>query len=324
MFKHPNFDIYTPETLPLDQDLYLRDEVFAEAYEQSLLDFWNGQPWEPVGYASYAVVNSVGPASVEISWFPNIYDRVHKVSVVLPREKIVFCVGSWRAEEKPSIFVKSDWYKQLHVRANAVFGLIDAIGVKNAINSGSLDALRLQALRSRIDDLASRFPEVSFVSWADSLVLKSNWVAGHFASNVKPTYKPEILIELFRDIRTVFQQSLGLNVYGVFTQGSNEYYADPVLHISQSKNHVCLNSLGAPFADLLKIDEAARAALRQEKHAPYELYLDEPYFLSLRLRFEFKKDRLSRHAYTSLLSNGSRNYVCTTCDEILSNFESSS
>jgi hypothetical protein len=321
MFEHPDFDKYTPETIPINRDVYLRDEVYAKEYETSLIDLFSGGKGEPVGYVSFVAVTHVSPVSVELSWFPNLFDRYHEVSVVLPRDQIVECVGAWRWDERPSIFVKSDWYKQLHLKANAVFGFIDAIGVKDAVNKGLLENARLQALRSGMDKLAEQFSSVSFISWGDSVLLKSNWTAGHFHSGVKYTYNPETFLHLFKEIRELFQKALGLRVYGIFTQGSNEYYTDPVLHISDSKNHICLNALGASFADLFTIDEAARKAIKAKTHAPFELYLDEPYFKSLRLRFEFDKRRLSRHQYTSLLSNGSTTYVCTAYDDIASNLE---
>src|SRR5688572_10768319 len=108
MIEHSNFDIYTPDTLPLDQDVYLRDEAFAKDYEASFLALWDGKDWEPSGYVSFVAVKHVSPVSLELSWFPNIFDRFHEVTVVLPRDEIVYCVGSWQFDEKPSIFVKSD------------------------------------------------------------------------------------------------------------------------------------------------------------------------------------------------------------------------
>ena len=184
-------------------------------------------------------------------------------------------------------------------------------------NQGLIVNARLQDLRTRMDELASRFPSVSFITCADTVLLKSNWTAGYFPAGVKYTYNPEIFLGLFKEIRSLFEESVGLKVYGIFTQGTNEFYADPVMHISESKNHVCLNALGSPFADLFTIDNSARKAIKAKVHPRFELYLDEAYFLSLRLNFEFDRRQLPRFPYPKVLSNGSTKYVCTTCDDIL-------
>jgi len=106
---------------------------------------------------------------------------------------------------------------------------------------------------------------VSFISFADSLLLKSNWTVGHYESTVKYTYSPEVFFGLFDELRVLYREELGLEIYAVLTQGSNEYYDDDVTHISASGNHISLNSLGLPFAQLLAIDDAARTAIRRPR-----------------------------------------------------------
>jgi hypothetical protein len=320
MFNHPYFDRYTPDTIPLDTDVYLRDETFLGEYEDSLLAHWAGKEWKPVGYVSWVSARRITSHSIQLSWFPDISDRFHELSIVLPRDQIVACVGSYQWDEKPSIFVKSEWLKNIHVRFNSVFALVDAIGVRDAINEGILQPAGLNKLRSEIDGLAEHFPQVSFVSFADTVVLKSNWTAGHFPSGIKCTYEPEVFIRLFTEIRRIYKSALDLDVYGVITQGSNEYYEDPLLHISNSKNHICLNSFGAPFADLKAIESTARNAIRNGIHARSELYLDGSYFRSLKLGNNLKErartDRLY-YTYTTSLGKCSAEYVCVTSDEIL-------
>ena len=215
MFENPIFGIYSAEEIPLDTDLYLRDAVDIDEYEASLLKVENGGEWAPVGYVSYVAARRVNSFSVELSWFPNISDRFHELTIILPRDQIVVCVGCHTQDETPALFVKSEWLKNLYLRTHSVFGLIDAIGIKHAIIEGWLTHDKLLALRSGIDELAGRFSEVSFISFADSLLLKSNWTVGNFIHKTRYTYNPEIFLKVFKEIRELYQTFLGLNIYGV-------------------------------------------------------------------------------------------------------------
>jgi hypothetical protein len=313
MFDHPNFETHTLDTLQKNQELLLQDEIYIEEYKKSVADQDNGGEWKPVGYVCFVAVKRVTPEIIELSFFPITSDRRHEVSIVLPRNQIIFCVRAWHWDERPTLFVKSEWLEKTLSRLNCVFGLIDAIGVRNKLETGTSINDQLSKLRSGLDEIASRYPQISFVSFADSVFIKSHWSLG-----VKYTYDPETLLNLFTEIRTLFKESLGLPVYGVFTQGSNEYYADSSMHVS--KNHVCLNSLGAPFADLFAIDAVARRAYKENPHSD-DLYLDEAYFNSLRLDSKFKQTVLDWHSYTMSISKTRAWYARVSCDEILKNLK---
>jgi hypothetical protein len=323
MFEHEAFDRYAFEDIPLNRDIYLMDEKWMPEYETSLLRVFAGKGGddEPVGYISYACARKFMPEGAELSWYPNVYDRFHEVAIWLPKDAYVTCVGSWRCDEKPRIFVKGDWLNHLHLRSYTVFALIDAVGVKAAIRSNTLTRDRLVRLRSRIDDLAAHYPEVWFISFADSLLLKSNWTVGHYESAVKYTYRPEIFFKLFAELRGFYQEELGLEIYATLTQGSNEYYDDDVTHVSASGNHISLNSLGLPFAQLMAIDEAARAAIRSGVHSPNDLYMDELFFRSIRFKHSFEKNRQPRNRYSSPMKDGGSHYFYASADTVLSNLD---
>src|SRR5680860_1108794 len=110
------------------------------------------------------------------------------------------------------------------------------------------DHRRRQARASsvRFYPLADKYPEISFISFADSLLLKSNWRVGYVDRGVKDTYEPEKIINLIRELGDIYREVLAMEIYAVLTQGSNEYYDDDLLHTSPLGNHVCLNSLGLP------------------------------------------------------------------------------
>lgn len=322
MFDHEMFDKYEFENIPLDQDLFVVDEVYIEEYENSMLRFFEGAVHEHVGYVSYVAARKINSSSIELSLYANIFDRFHEVSISLPKDQFVACVGCWQYDEKPRIFVKSAWLLNIHLRSYSVFALIDAIGVKDALENGKITKEKLIELRSGIDSIAEKHPDIAFISFADSLLLKSNWTVGHFESSVKYTYKPEVFIRLASEINDLYQATLGLSTYAIVTQGGNEYYDDPLLYISKSKNHISLNSLGIPFAQLMEINETVKKAINTNVHPPAELYLDERYYRSLKCKHEFDKKAGPSNTYETKMMGAPCKYYYSTVDNILVNLES--
>jgi hypothetical protein len=321
MFDHPYFDKYSFEEVPLDRDIYLVDEKWVGEYEEEMTKVFNGAAYVAVGYVGAAAARNILPSGIEFSWYPNHFTRFHEVRAWLPRDAFVSCVGSWQYDEKPRIFVKGDWLNHLYLRSYTIFALVDAIGVKAAIRANSLTREKLVQLRDRIDDLASQHKSVSFISFADSLLLKSNWTVGHSESDVKYTYEPELLLRLLAELRSIYRDVLGLKIYTALTQGSNEYYDDEVTHISSSRNHISLNSLGIPFAQLLAIDEAARNAIRSAIHGPADLYIDKLFYNSIRFQHHFAKKKLANYPYVAPMSEDGSFYYCASIDLLLENLD---
>ncbi len=107
-FTHAQFEHFEFEAIPRDRDLYLMDERWIPEWEAAYLDFFKGEDFRNVGYISYAAVRSATPDALEISWYPNVFDRFHEVTVVLPRNAFVCCIDVHDYDEKPHIFVKGE------------------------------------------------------------------------------------------------------------------------------------------------------------------------------------------------------------------------
>jgi len=281
-----------------------------------LIKVFNGEDYEPVGYISPVAARTINENSIELTWYPNTYNRFHQVQISLPKSEIVRCIECWEFDEKPHIFVAGDWLHALHQRSFSVYAMVDAIGVKNALERNSLDRIQLLRLRDKVDELASSEPRISFVSFADSLILKSNWKVGSVHDDTEYTYEPEIFVEVAKALNNIYVAEIGLETYCVLTQGVNEYYEDDLLHISPNKNHVSLNSLGAPFAQLMEIESAARSAIKNGLHGYSELYMDSHYFHSIQFKYDFEKNVQPSNHYTCSMSgvpgqyfHGSRNLI---------------
>ena len=324
MFDDPAFQKHDFQHIPLDCDLFVMGGQWMEEYEKAWREVFAGSDRNPaeVGYISYAAARAVRGSVIELSWYANIIDRFHEVRVSLPKAEFITCVECRDYDDKPRIFVRDAWVEQLYLRAYSVFALVDAIGVKRALISGRITRKKLLQLRDRIDDLARSYPDISFISFADSLLLKSNWTVGTYDSTVQYSYSPEVFIQVINEIGSVYHEILGMNVYAILTQGSNEFYNDPLLHISRAGHHVSLNSLGLPFAQLMSIDRAVKQALEERIHGPAEMYLDESYYHSLKFRHQFHKHNLPKASYLPPMSDGEHFYFYSARKTIMDNLQS--
>lgn len=323
MFEHPLIQIHKFEDIPLNRDIYLMGEEWMAEFAAAMvlsLD-GDGESAYSVGYASYAAARAIGADSVELSWYPNIFDRFHQVEIVLPRSAFVACVESWQGDYKPCLFVRDEWLNNLYFRSHSIFALVDAIGVKAGLASGVLTRSSLIELRNRIDEIAADNPPVAFISFADSLLLKSNYTVGVHDREVKYTYEPERILRLLPDIQTVYQSVLGMGIYAVITQGNNEYSGDGLLHISDTQNHISLNSLGLPFAQTQAIEHQVRKSIRLGIHPAADAYLDETFYHSLRFRMTFEKSTISRFPYTAPMATGPSSYFPISFQSLADNLE---
>lgn len=318
---HNRFRHFEFEAIPFNRDICLMEERWIPEWEDAHLKSFAGGEWKPVGYISYISVRAASAYALDISWYPNIFDRFHEVKVILPRDEFVDCVEIYDSDAKPYIFVKGDWLTGLHSRPYSAFALIDAIGVKETLMKGSLSGDKLIALRDRVDQIADANPNIAFVSFADSLLLKTNWFVGQYDSEINYSYEPEALIRVFPQIAAAYKELLGMNVYATVAQGINEYTDHTLLHRSNSGGHISLNSLGLPFAQLLALDDAARCAIRNGLHDRYELYIDRLFFQSLRLKNELYKRELPVASYQVPMSSAPGTYYCTSARAVLKNLD---
>lgn len=298
------------------------DEQWMGLWEKSYLKLFSGRKFRNVGRISYAAVRKASPDALELSWYPNIFDRFHEVSVVLPRAAFVTCVDVYEYDEKPHIFVKSDWLSGLHLRPYSAFALIDAIGVKQALVTGRVSGDKWLKLRDRIDAIADSTAGVAFVSFADSLLVKVNWFVGQYDSEISYSYQPEQLIHLIPRIAQAYRDVLSFDIYAILAQGVNEYADPSLLHQSASGGHLSLNSLGLPFAQLLAIEESVRNAIHRGEHPPCELYVDDFFFHSIRFKYGFDKHMQPSASYQPPMSSSPAKYYYTSVQIVLDNLNS--
>ena len=321
LFPSESFQIFKLDELPLRRDTWIMDEADLPEWRSVWLESMEGSetasPYE-VGRITRIHVAEITDAGAEISWYANTHDRFHEVKCVLPKEAFVTAACAYRYERRVSVFVKTDWLRKLHLQNNSIFAMIDVANMTKAIKSGKIKHENLIALRNSLDEISGRYPLVAFISFADSLLIKTNWTSGMIDTEVGYTYCPENLIILFKELQKIYQATLGVKIYGVFAQGANEYYDGPILNFSDTRNHISLNSLGLPFAQLLNIDCAARKAISDGAHPPAEIYMDEDFFHSLRFEQHSCKENWPRAFYAAKLTPNRCEYFLATCEDLMS------
>lgn len=299
------------------------DEKWAGEYEREWVQIFDGGAGEPysVGYVTRVAARSIGDAWIELSWYVNINDRFHEVPLFLPIDRIVACVDVPAYDEKPHIFVRSAWLEEIHEKPLATFAWVDAIGVKDLLQRGKLPGASLKALRDRFDAIAEGHPSLAFISFADSLVVKQVWSLGHVDSTIRYSYSPEALFPPIIELRRAINEVLGLDAYTILTQGMNAFDDPAPLHVSAHHNHISLNSLGVPFAQLTAIETAARRAIRAGAHGAHSLYMDTLLLHSLNIDYKFRQS-LPRWPYESPMTRSvGAMYVCTDIQGVLDNLE---
>ena len=324
MFKDHRLINYEFDQVPLEEDIFLMDEVWAKRFDKALNRMFGDNKYPLIGRISYAAARTIDRHAIELSWYPNLHNRFHEVKVVLPRDQFVACVDCRTHDIKPRLFVKSVWLKSLFLRVYSTFILVDAIGIKKALREGVLGANKLLSLRRGLDKIAAKYPSIAFISFADSLLIKGNWRVGMYNSSIKYNYQPEKLLALLSEIRSLYRAVAGLEVYSIFTQGYNEYPDRSPTHLSKSENHISLNSLGLPFAQLLAIDGAVRKSIRDGVHGPAAVYMDEDFYFSLDFKFDFDKHKEPKRLYNAPMVSQPGAYYCGDLDLIVSNLDNRS
>jgi hypothetical protein len=318
-FTHRLFDKYAYDQIPCHRDVYLVSDEYLDAFERYWLQTFDTGKAEPEfpWYVTYAAVSVILDSSLETSWYVDTYTRFHEVIIHVPRDEIVCCVGCDQWDQKPVIFVKRDWLINLHLCGFSTFALVDTVGFKGLVRTGSIANKQLLDIRYWIDRIAERFPSVAFISYGDGLLLKADWRVGMFNSDVKYTYEPEAIVRIIEELRELYLKTFGLSVYAAIAQGANPYHGTDLLHVSKAGNHVSLNSLGIPFEQVTAIEAAAKNAIRERIIHGHELYMDSLFFRSFRMKDNSGRDEFGCLPYSSKILSRAGTFHFANCRALL-------
>jgi hypothetical protein len=268
--------LYSFEEIPLGRDVFIIGaddlENLRREWSRYLAEPDGTTPAHPNGFLNWrwGALEARGTLSCDVNVCITMSTRFHGAIQKLPSAKIVACVRFVDYEKRPYLVVSQDWFEDIERTMFSLYALVDVIGMKALLDrQGRVEREQALALRDGIDALAARNPDHAFLSFADNVLIKTNWSAQQ--ERYDTTYRPEEFLRLVSKVREVFRSALQLDAYGVVTQGSNQLVDDALLRVSGEHNHVFLGSLGTPFADLFDIDAAVRAAIRAKTHPACEL-----------------------------------------------------
>ena len=322
-------EVYSFDKIPIGRDLFL----IGSAQVEDLRREWERYLAEPDGTTprhpnesltfTWCAAQSISGESCDLNVCIDMTVRYHGAVRKLPRSKFVTCVHFWNYQKRPYLVVSQDWFDEIQQELYSLYALVDAIGVRKLMDSAEgLSAARIVALKARVDEIAAQHADHAFFSFADSVIIKTNWSAR--AGEYTSSYQPERFLDVVQEVRGAIKAALGLASYAVVTQGANHLQQPTPMELSPKGSHVFLGSLGMPFANLMEIDAAAREAIHEKSDSPKyhpatEFYLSESFAASLRLKYE-QRDRLwiQMTGFTSKLGTvGPSAYLPVNADELL-------
>lgn len=297
--------------MPIGRDVWVMDEKWASEWEDAWLRVFRGEDVSPyeVGFITPIAIDRIGEDAAEIDWIANSHDRFHAVPTYLPRRVYRHCVCAYEYEKRVTVFVDGDWLDRLHDRTHSTFAMIDACGFGKLLQGDLVSPQAIRRVRDRVDELAARNPRVAFTSFADSLLLKTNWKVGRWDRPTDVAYEPESFMSLLKEIDDVYKAELGTGTYATLAQGNNDLFGDELFHSALTGNHISLNSLGLPFAQIASIEQQARRNIRKKIHEPQELYIDRPLFWSMKLTDWEWKQSIDTYRYDQKLVAKDGQYV---------------
>ncbi|OGU30409.1 MAG: hypothetical protein A2057_11790 [Ignavibacteria bacterium GWA2_35_9] len=276
---------YKYEEIPINRDIFIISGFQLKDFEKHWQHYFSVENIElkhPNNFLNYKVgyVQKLTNNSLEINIGLNTFIRFHGASRILPSAKVLACVEFTSIGDKPYLIVDGDWFEDNEKAIFSSYAMVDAIGMRSLLEQvGNITETQINNFKSMINNIASEYEEYFFLTYADSVIVKSNWIPKD-REYVK-TYQPEILLKVINRIFDSFKSAFHLDAYAVITQGANQVMGNSNFEISPEKNHIFFSSLGAHFAELFEIDRVIRENIKNGIHSRKNLYLSNSFFLTL-------------------------------------------
>ncbi len=280
---------YSFDQLPTDRDCF----VIPEAEYKVLVAEWcryydepDGQvvahPNERLSYR-WCALKKVGGASYDVNVCITRSHRFHGVLRRLAHKDFVACLYFREYSKRPYIVVSDDWISQIEKNHSSIFAMIDTIGMREFLaNEGKVSKERYFLLSEKVDQIADSNKDCVFLSFADSVLIKTNWEAAD--EKYIETYQPERFIGIVNLIQFAILEALSLKSYAVVSQGVNYIESSDLVRPSGVVNHFSIPSISGPFAEIFAIDDTVRKNIKNGTHNPKSLYLSEALVLSLKTK----------------------------------------
>lgn len=280
---------YEAPDIPLKRDSFLISNENLSQIETQWMEFfsstYNYNTWKhPNELMDYIPchISYVNEDYLNVTLLLDRTNRFHTISKTLPLKyfKTAFLVFS--AEKRPYIVVDHVWFNKIKSSIYSAYVLIDFVGVRDLLHQfGEFPSQKLDSVKRIVDDFARQNKELTFLTCADNIILKSGWAYDHQSSS----YHPEKLIKTVHDLMTRIEDETQIKSYSIFTQGAN-YVDERSIAMSHSpSNHYFISSISVPFIEAFEIDNDIRKRLRRNEIERESFYIEQSFYVSTKRRF---------------------------------------
>lgn len=167
----------------------------------------------------------------------------------------------------------------------------------------------LKKVQRIFDDFAKRHQNIVIWSFADSLIIKSNWC---YYKKIK--YCPESFLKTILELRTILSKKIGIKSYIILTQGQNYIGSDKTVHINSTCNHFGMLSYGPPFTSLFEIDNAVKKLELKQKRS---LYIEKKFYDSLNNKSFFDASTKNEFPFTCSFLKTDNKYIAVNVNDFI-------
>ena len=279
-----HIEFYGTSDIPLNKDSFLLSDQWVDKIEQQWTEFlspkYDHQKWiHPNGLMDYVPchISSVSESHFNITLLLDRSSRFHTISKTLPARFFRTAFKVFTSEKRPYIIVDQNWFNNLKNSVYSAYVLIDFIGIRNLLNEyGEFPYDTLNSIKTIIDKYSNQHKDLTFLTCADNIIIKSGWEFG--SENSK--YQPEKLIITVNQLMKEIKKETLINSYAIMTQGANYVDEKNLIHSATPKNHFFMSSISVPFIEAFEIDFDIRKRIKNKEIDKMPFYIEHSFYIS--------------------------------------------
>lgn len=179
----------------------------------------------------------------------------------------------------PIHIVDKDWFNFIRTSLYSTYALIDFIGIREIISKhGEIPTSIIESLKEVIDKFAVNNPSYDFLTCADNIIVKSNWIINEQINN----YRPESFVITIHELMKQLKSKIDLSSYAIITQGANYVNENDIRKRYRQENHFFMPSISVPFIEAFEIDNDVRKRIRNKEIKKCQFYIEHSFYISLK------------------------------------------
>jgi len=218
-------EFYGISDIPLNKDSFLLSDQWLDKIEQQWTEFLSPEcdydKWiHPNGLMDHIPchISSVNDSHLNITLLLDRSSRFHTISKTLPNQFFRTAFKIFTSEKRPYIIVDQSWFNNLRNSIYSAYVLIDFVGIRNLLNQyGEFPSDKLNSIKAIVDKFCEQNKDLTFLTCADNIVIKSGW---EFDSN-NSIYQPEKLVKIVHQLMLEMENETQIKSYAILTQGAN-------------------------------------------------------------------------------------------------------